>query len=112
LQPVGGMDRIAHAIYEQVKPTVRFNAPITAIRRVGDRVRIEHGPGGQMTEADYCVCALPLTTLNRIPSDFSAAKKAAIAAAPGYQHSVKVAFEAPRFWETDDNIFGGLAWTD
>jgi len=25
---------------------------------------------------------------------------------------VKVGFEAPRFWETDDNIFGGLAWTD
>jgi monoamine oxidase len=25
---------------------------------------------------------------------------------------VKLAFEAPRFWERDDNIFGGLAWTD
>jgi monoamine oxidase len=25
---------------------------------------------------------------------------------------VKLAFEAPRFWEVDDNIFGGLAWTD
>ena len=33
-------------------------------------------------------------------------------AAPPYLHSVKLAFEAPRFWETDDNIFGGLAWTD
>jgi monoamine oxidase len=112
LQPVGGMDRIAHAIYEHVKPAVRLNSPIIAIRRVGGGVRIEHGPGRQMTEADYCVCALPLTTLGRIPSDFSPAKKAAIAASPGYQHSVKVAFEAPRFWETDDNIFGGLAWTD
>ena len=36
----------------------------------------------------------------------------AIAAAPPYLHSVKLAFEAPRFWESDDNIFGGLAWTD
>jgi monoamine oxidase len=25
---------------------------------------------------------------------------------------VKVAFEAPRFWETDNDLFGGLAWTD
>jgi monoamine oxidase len=25
---------------------------------------------------------------------------------------VKAGFEAPRFWETDDYIFGGLAWTD
>ena len=110
LQPVGGMDRIAHAIYDQVKPTVRLNTPVTAIRRIGDRVRIEHGT--QATDADYCICTLPLPVLARIPSDFSAAKKAALASAPPYLHSVKLAFEAPRFWETDDNIFGGLAWTD
>jgi monoamine oxidase len=112
LQPVGGMDRIAHAIYDQVKPLVRLRTPVSAIRRTGDRVRIEHGPGKRMTEADYCICTIPLPVLARIPSDFSAAKKAAIAAAPAYLHSVKLAFEAPRFWETDDNIFGGLAWTD
>jgi monoamine oxidase len=104
------MDRIAHAIYEQVKPTVRLNTPISAIRRVGDRVRIEHG--SQRTEADFCMCTLPLPALGRVASDFSAAKKAAIAAAPAYLHSVKLAFQAPRFWESDDNIFGGLAWTD
>ena len=43
LQPVGGMDRIAHAIYEQVKPVVRLRTPVTAIRRTGARVRIELG---------------------------------------------------------------------
>ena len=112
LQPVGGMDRIIGAIYEQVKPAVRLRAPVTAIRRIGERVRIEHGPGKQMTEADYCVCSLPIPILNRIPSDFSAAKRAALASAPPYLHSVKLAFEAPRFWETDDFIYGGLAWTD
>jgi monoamine oxidase len=112
LQPVGGMDRIAHAIYDQVKPAVRLRAEVTAIRRVGERVRIEHGPGRQMTEADYCVCTLPMPILKRIPSDFSTAKKAALAAAPSYLNSVKLAFEAPRFWETDDFIYGGLAWTD
>ena len=112
LQPVGGMDRIPYAFYEQVKPLVRLNAPVSAIRRVGDRVRIEHGPGKQMIEADYCVCTLPLPILQRIPSDFSPAKKAAIAGGPAYLHSVKLAFEAPRFWERDDFIFGGLAWTD
>jgi monoamine oxidase len=112
LQPVGGMDRIAHAIYARVKPAVRLNTPVSAIRRSGSRVRIEHGPGKQMIEADYCICTLPLPVLARIPGDFSPAKKAAIAAAPPYLHSVKLAFESPRFWESDDNIFGGLAWTD
>ena len=111
LQPVGGMDRIAHAIYEQVKPVVRLNAPVTAIRRSGDRVRIEHGPGTQMTEADYAVVTIPAVILERIPSDFSPEKKKALKGIP-YLHSVKVGFEAPRFWETDDNLFGGLAWTD
>ena len=112
LQPVGGMDRIPYAFFEQVKPVVRLNAPVSAIRRVGDRVRIEHGPGSQMIEADYCICALPLPILRRIPNDFSTAKKAAIAGSPAYLRSVKLAFESPRFWERDDFIYGGLAWTD
>jgi monoamine oxidase len=111
LQPVGGMDRIAHAIYGQVRPLVRLSSPVTAIRRSGSRVRIEHGPGSQATEADYCICTLGANLLARIPSDFSPAKKAALKTV-NYLPSVKVGFEAPRFWETDDNIFGGVAWTD
>ncbi|HEX6742267.1 MAG TPA: FAD-dependent oxidoreductase [Sphingomicrobium sp.] len=110
LQPVGGMDRIANAIYQRVKPSVRLRTRISAIRRIGDRVRIEHGSG--MTEADYCVCTLPVPVLARIPSDFSRAKTEAIAKGPAYLHSVKLAYEAPRFWEADDFIYGGLAWTD
>jgi len=31
MQPVGGMDRIAYALYEQVRPAVRLNSPITCI---------------------------------------------------------------------------------
>ena len=112
LQPVGGMDRIAHAFHDRVKPAVRLKTRVAAIRRSGNRVRIEHGPGQQMTEADFCICTLPLPVLARIPSDFSPAKKAALAAGPAYLHSVKLAFEAPRFWERDDFIYGGLAWTD
>ncbi|MFL6733860.1 MAG: flavin monoamine oxidase family protein [Sphingomicrobium sp.] len=108
LQPVGGMDRIATAIYEQVKPSVRLGQPITAIRRTASGVRVEHG--GSATTADYCICTIPAPVLARIPSDFSAAKKAAIAKVR-YLPSAKVAFEAPRFWE-DEGIYGGLAWTD
>ena len=111
LQPVGGMDRIAEAIHAEVKPAVRLNSPVTAIRRVVERVRIEHGPGRQMTEADFAVVTLPAHLLERIPNDFSPAKKAALKGM-NYLPSVKVAFEAPRFWETDGDLYGGLAWTD
>jgi monoamine oxidase len=109
LQPVGGMDRIAEAIYAEVRPFVRLGTPVTAIRRAGNRVRVEHG--GSMTEADFAVVTLPANLLERIPNDFSAAKKAALKGVE-YLPSVKVAFEAPRFWETDDYLYGGLAWTD
>jgi len=103
------MDRIATAIYAQIKPLVRFSTPVSAIRRAGQKVRIEHRGG--ITEADFCVCTLPANLLARIPSDFSPAKQAALKGID-YLPSVKVAFEAPRFWETEDFLYGGLAWTD
>jgi monoamine oxidase len=108
-QPVGGMDRIAHALYEQVRPAVRLGSPVTAIRRRGEGVRILYGTG-QALDADYCVCTLPLNLLARIPNDFSPAKQSAIREVP-YLPSVKVAFQAPRFWE-EEGIYGGLGWTD
>ena len=111
LQPVGGMDAIPTAMHAQVERNVRLNSPVSAIRRIGDRVRIEHGPGTQVTEADFAVVTLPANLLERIPNDFSPAKKAALKGI-NYLPSVKVAFEAPRFWETDNDLFGGLAWTD
>lgn len=111
LQPVGGMDKIAQAIYAEVKPLVRLNRPITAIRRVGTRVRIIHSGPEKFIDADYCICTLPMPILARIPSDLSKAKKAALNSVE-YGKSVKVAFESPRFWETNDSIYGGLAWTD
>jgi monoamine oxidase len=109
LQPVGGMDRIAHAFHQQVRSPISLGTPVTAIRREGDGVRIEHRGGA--TRADYCVCTLPAHLLERVPNDFAPAKKAALKNVP-YLHSAKIAFEAPRFWERDDHIFGGLAWTD
>lgn len=111
LQPVGGMDRISLAIYRQVKPSVRLNSPITAIRRIGDRVRIQYGPGTRSLDADYCICTLPMPVLARIAADFSAAKQTALTAAP-YRPAVKVAFESRRFWETEADIYGGIGWTD
>jgi monoamine oxidase len=108
LQPVGGMDRIAAALYEQVRPLVRLNTRVTAIRRSGGGVRIEHGNG--VTQADYALVTLPAHLLARIPNDFSAAKQAALKGVP-YLRSAKVAFDSPRFWE-EEGIYGGNAWTD
>ena len=107
-QPVGGMDRIAHALFEQVRPAVRLRTPVTAIRRVGERVRIEHGRG--LTDADYCICTLGVNLLARIPNDFSPAKQAAMKDM-AYVPAVKVGFESRRFWE-EEGVYGGVGWTD
>ncbi|HTU11669.1 MAG TPA: FAD-dependent oxidoreductase [Allosphingosinicella sp.] len=110
LQPVGGMDRIAHALHAQVRANVRLNSPVTAIRRQGEGVRIELAGGRAPVVADHCICTLGINLLEKIPNDFSAAKKAAIAGIP-YVRASKVAFEAPRFWE-EEGIYGGVGWTD
>jgi monoamine oxidase len=108
MQPVGGMDRIAQALYLAVQPSVRLNEPVSAIRREVGGVRVEHRGGA--TRADYAVVTLPAHLLERIPNDFSPAKKSALKGI-NYLKSAKVAFEAPRFWE-DGGVYGGLAWTD
>ena len=63
LQPVGGMDRIAYAIYDQVKPLVQLNSPVGAIRQTNGRVTVEHGAPGNFSTADYCVCTIPMPVL-------------------------------------------------
>jgi monoamine oxidase len=111
LQPVGGMDAIARALYREVQPSVRLGRPVLSIRRTGAGVRVVHGTDREALDADYCICTLPLPLLARLDADFSPAKKAAMQGVP-YLPSVKVGFEAPRFWETEDFLYGGVAWTD
>ncbi len=82
---------------------------MTEIRRGPTGVRIGYTQGGaaKQIEAPYCICALPLTILKDIPNDFSPAHKKVIDEAT-YAHAYKIAWESRRFWEEDDNIYGGL----
>ena len=118
LQPVGGMDRISYALYEQVKPAVKFEAVVKELRKTspqgkngGVRIVYADKAGPQTLEADYCICTIPLPVLAKIPSDFAPRVKQAIAAGE-YHHGTKVAWESRRFWEQDDFQYGGLGWTD
>ncbi len=115
LQPVGGMDRIAMALHDQVKDAVRFGAVIKEIRRTGKGAVIAYADarGARTLEADHVVVTLPLPVLAKIPSDFSPEVKAAVeSGGKTYNHATKVAWQTRRFWEQDDYQFGGLGWTD
>jgi len=113
LQPVGGMDRISYALYAQVEDKVRLGSVATRIRQLDGGVVISyHDSSGDHTlTADYCICTIPLVVLAKIEADFAAPTKAAIKAA-SYNGAVKLAWESRRFWEQDDAIYGGLAFTD
>ena len=108
-QPVGGMDRIAAAIYARVRDAVRLNTPVTAIGQVERGVRVMLADGG-MVEGDYVLCTLPAPMLRKLSIRLSSAKKRALADTT-YGQSTKVAWEAPRFWQ-DEGVWGGLAFTD
>jgi monoamine oxidase len=111
MQPVGGMDRIPYAFAKHLGSVVHYNSPIQEIRRTPKGARIVYSSGGRPheLEADYCICALPLTILRSIPNDFSTDLKQAIADT-AYDSFHKIAWESPRFWETDANIYGGLSF--
>ena len=77
LQPVGGMDRIARALEQQVSGDLVTNAQVTEIRKTASGVRINYDRLGSpaQIEADFCICTIPATVLRNIPSDISAAHR-------------------------------------
>src|SRR5271154_5829826 len=60
-QPVGGMDRIPYAFASSLGKLVRYNSPITEIRKTVDGVRVMYRKGDsgpiESVEAQYCICA-------------------------------------------------------
>jgi monoamine oxidase len=112
-QPVGGMDRIPYAFAKSLGSIVQYESPVSAIRKIAKGVRVEYTHKGESKaiEADYCVCAMPLTILKKTPNDFSDAHKQVIEEAT-YAHAYKIAWESRRFWEQDYNIYGGLEFVN
>ncbi|WP_200828784.1 flavin monoamine oxidase family protein [Caballeronia choica] len=115
-QPVGGMDRIAHALHSQVANAVVFNARVTAILQDERGVTVRYTDTTTRTErnahADWLVCTIPLSILSQIDMAVGPAMRAAIDAVP-YETSVKVGLQfGRRFWEEDEQIYGGITHTD
>jgi monoamine oxidase len=108
-QPVGGMDRIPYAFAKALGNVIQFNSPVTEIRRTSQGVKVlyTHDGAPRMIEADYCICAMPLTILKRTQNDFSAPYKKVVEEC-AYASAYKIAWESRRFWEQDYNIYGGL----
>ncbi|MEO8459507.1 MAG: flavin monoamine oxidase family protein [Dokdonella sp.] len=116
-QPVGGMDRIAHALYEDVAPLVQFDSKVVKIDQDEHGVSVTHvdarkGGAPRQTKADWCLCTIPLSILSEIDIKVGPAMAAAIQAVP-YEASVKFGLQFKRrFWEEDERIYGGVTFTN
>jgi monoamine oxidase len=112
-QPVGGMDRIPYAFAKALGNVVKYNAPVSEIRKTAKGVRIGYTTNGsaKAIEADYCICAMPLTILKKTPNDFGAPYKKVIDECT-YTNVYKIAWQSRRFWEQDYNIYGGLEFVN
>jgi len=111
-QPVGGMDRIPFAFASRLDSVIRYGAVVTGLRQsaAGVTVTYRDDTGSSQTLAvDYCICAMPLTVARTLDADFSAQIRAILDAVE-YDSAYKIAWEAPRFWEKEANIFGGISY--
>jgi monoamine oxidase len=112
-QPIGGMDRIPYAFHKALGPVVRSGAVVRSIRQSASGVTVvyhDKATGSDQTiTADYCICAMPLTIVRTLDADFSPAVRQTIDGT-SYDSAYKIAWEAPRFWETENGIYGGLSY--
>ncbi|MGG5822945.1 flavin monoamine oxidase family protein [Falsiroseomonas sp. HW251] len=117
-QPVGGMDAIGQALFRALGPElVRLGRKVIEIRQSERGVRVLHVDAAQggnpiETTADWCVCTIPMTVLSQTEMDVGPAMRAAIDSIP-YDASAKVGLQfRRRFWEQDEQIYGGIPYTD
>jgi monoamine oxidase len=115
MQIAGGSDRLSQAFAAQLKGRIVFQAAARQIRQHEKGVSVAYADRSgtlHKLDADYLVCALPLTVLSTLDTDFTQRYKDAIAAVP-YSPAGKMGLQFKRrFWEEDDNIFGGSSRTD
>jgi monoamine oxidase len=115
-QPVGGMDMIGKAFAKQVGKLITYNAKVTKVAQTAKGVTVSYKdvPSGKVmtTSADYCVCTIPLSIISQVEMQVGPKLAAAMKAVP-YAGQLKMGLEFKRrFWEEDDNIYGGHSFTD
>jgi len=114
-QPVGGMDRIPHALAQAVgQQRIRTGCAVTRVTDRGDGVTVTYTRSGRTTtlDADFCVAAMPPNILARVPHNLGAGVQSALEAiTPSSAGKIGLEYGS-RWWETDHRIYGGITETD
>jgi monoamine oxidase len=119
LEPVGGMDQFVKSFARQplareagtIEGLVHFGAKVAAIDVGNDKVTVAYDEGGRrLLAADYCVSTIPMPIFRELPTNLPEPVKQAARDLP-IMVAGKVGWQADRFWETKDQIYGGISWT-
>ena len=113
-QAVGGMDSITNALEKKIPGTIQFGAEVKSINNTesGVKVNFTDKTGRKIITADLCICTIPLTVLSNIEHNFSSDVSRAIDFVP-YINTGKIGLQFKRrFWEEDENIYGGITHTN
>jgi len=116
-QPVGGMGVIGKAFGKKLERMIKYNCKVVSIHQDENGVAVTYtdtrkGGAPQMAHADWCICTIPATILSQISMNVGAPMRNGINSL-AYTASMKVGLQfRRRFWEEDENIYGGITHTD
>jgi monoamine oxidase len=120
LEPVGGMDNFVKAFARQslsrqtgnIEGLVRFGAKVTAVSNGDDKVQIYYQDNGvaRALTADFCISTIPMPIFKTLKTNLDQEYMDAARKLPT-EACGKVGWQAERFWETRDQIYGGISWT-
>jgi monoamine oxidase len=113
-QAIGGMDKIASALESKIPGIIKFGCEVSSILNTANGVRVSYKDKTALTaiEGDLCVCTIPLPVLSNIRHNFSSDVSRAIDFVP-YIQTGKIGLQFKRrFWEEDENIYGGITHTN
>jgi monoamine oxidase len=116
-QPIGGMDQIPKAFARAIGPNrITFNAAVQTVRQDERAVTVTYRDTktGQthVLTADYVAICLPMSILAGLDCQLSPDLMAAVRAT-NHSKSAKMGLAMKRrFWEEDDQIFGGHLYSD
>jgi monoamine oxidase len=110
-QPVGGMDRIPYAFAKSLENLIHYDCPVTEISTSDSGVTIAYlrSSTPQTIMADFCICTIPIAVLAQTKNNFSSETRKAFTGMP-MTAQYKIAWESPRFWEKEGNIYGGISF--
>jgi monoamine oxidase len=116
-QPVGGMDQFPKGLQRAMGPNrITFNAEVQSVHQSDTGVKVVYldTKSGKKTEVstDYVVICMPLSVLAGVDINVSPEMMEAIKAV-SYSNSAKMGLAMKRrFWEEDDQIFGGHLYSN